>query len=158
MSIETSNPSVQIRPLTEADIDTVLVIEQSSFDHPWARSNFLDEFKNEDLTIPLGLERDSRLIGFAFIWIIVDECHLANIAIHPDFRRMGFSKLLMNRIIEIAREKKCLKIMLEVRKSNREAIALYRQYGFVQVGVRKNYYHDGFLKEEDALLLDLNLT
>lgn len=150
--------NVTIRPVSESDLGEIMVIEGACFHSPWTRQNFVEEFRNSDLSIPLGIEYDKKIIAYAFIWILLDECHLANIAVHPDFRRMGLAKLLIDKIIVIARDRGCAKIMLEVRKSNREAIELYVKYGFFKVGVRKNYYNDGFLRTEDAILMDLIIT
>lgn len=135
-----------IRLMRPEDLEQVMVIERSSFESPWTRNNFFDEFKNSDLSTQLVMEVDGQIIAFAIVWIIMDECHLANIAVHPDFRRRGVAEILLDKIIEIAREKKCIKIMLEVRKSNEAAIELYTKYRFEKVGIRKNYYHDGFMR------------
>lgn len=150
--------NITVRPVSESDLDEIMLIEGACFHSPWTRQNFLEEFKNSDLSIPLGIEYEKKIIAYAFIWILLDECHLANIAVHPDYRRMGLAKLMIDKIITIARARGCAKIMLEVRKSNREAIELYVQYGFLKVGVRKNYYNDGFLRSEDAILMDLIIT
>jgi ribosomal-protein-alanine N-acetyltransferase len=147
-----------IRPMRLEDLDRVMAIERSSFDHPWTVNNFLDEFKNPDLSIQLVLECDGQIMAYAVIWIVLDECHLANIAVCPEFRRRGVSEILLTEIIRIAKEKKCAKVMLEVRRSNKPAIQLYEKFHFERVGVRKNYYHDGFMKSEDAVLMDLDLT
>lgn len=146
-----------MRKMTNDDLDTVMRIEGASFDSPWTRSNFADELKNTDIALPLVLEQNKLIIGFIVLWIILDECHLANIAVTPDYRGRGLGKLMMQNIISIARQNKCVKVMLEVRKSNTTAIALYQKFLFEKVGMRKNYYHDGFMNTEDALLMDLNL-
>ncbi len=150
--------SLTFRELSEDDLDAVLQIENLSFDTPWSRNQFKDEFLNRDLSIPIGVELDGSLVGYAFLWIIVDECHLANIAIHPDLRRRGIGQALIEHVTGVARAKNCVKMMLEVRKSNRSAIALYEKLGFQKTGSRKNYYHDGFLKSEDAILMDFEVN
>lgn len=150
--------TLQFRELKIDDIDAILQIEKSSFETPWSRRQFEDEFNNRDLTIPVGAEVSGRLTAYAFLWIIMDECHLANIAVHPEWRRKGIGRELLGQVVEIAREKNCVKMMLEVRKSNRSAIALYEQSGFHKVGIRKHYYRDGFLRTEDAVLMDLDLS
>lgn len=146
-----------LRVMTSDDLDIVMRIEGASFDSPWTRSNFADELKNSDIALPLVLEQNKTIIGFIVLWIIMDECHLANIALDPDYRGRGLGKLMMQQVIAIARQNQCVKVMLEVRKSNTTAIALYQKFLFEKVGVRKNYYHDGFMNSEDALLMDLNL-
>jgi len=147
-----------IRLMRPEDLDQVMVIERASFESPWTKNNFFDEFKNSDLSTQLVMEFDNRVIAFAIVWSIMDECHLANIAVHPDCRRKGVAEIMLNKVISIARDKNCKKVMLEVRKSNEPAIQLYNKYRFEKVGVRKNYYYDGFMRQEDAVLMDLNIT
>lgn len=146
-----------IRFMRPEDLEQVMVIERSSFDSPWTKNNFFDEFKNSDLSTQMVMETDNRIVAFAIIWIIMDECHLANIAVHPEFRRRGIAETMLNKVIEIAKDKRCKKVMLEVRQSNTPALQLYTKYHFEKVGIRKNYYHDGFMRQEDAVLMDLNL-
>lgn len=150
--------NLNIRPMVKEDLADVLQIELSSYITPWGRQHFLDELANPDLSSPLVVEAGKKIIAYAVLWFILDECHLANIAVSPDYRRMGVARYLMRQIIRMARERHSSRIMLEVRKSNKEAIALYESLHFVKTGVRRNYYHDGFVKTEDAILMDLDLN
>ncbi len=146
-----------IRPMTREDVDTVMLIELASFRSPWGRSHFTDELNNPDLSLPLVMEKDGVMVAFTVMWFIVDECHLANIAVHPDHRRKGYGQRLLEAVIAEARKHSCGRVMLEVRRSNTDAIRMYERNGFKKVGVRKNYYHDGFMQDEDAILMDLEL-
>ncbi len=148
---------MNLRAMTQDDIERVLIVEKSTFENPWTKNNFLDEFKNSDLSLQYVLEIDGLVIGFIIIWIVMDECHLANIAIHPDFQKRGYAQTLMNEVFQIAKKKNCKKVMLEVRKSNIPAIKLYEKNKFHKVGERKDYYHDGFMNAEDAILMDCDL-
>ncbi len=148
---------LEFRDLKEEELEDVLFIERSSFDVPWTRAQILDEFKNRDITWPRGAYEEWKLVGYLFLWFIVDECHVANIAVHPDFRRRGVGWTLLEECIRLATQKKSVKITLEVRTSNRGAISLYDKFGFQKVGIRKNYYRDGFLRTEDAILMDFTL-
>jgi ribosomal-protein-alanine N-acetyltransferase len=147
-----------IRPMEFRDLNDVMIIEVSSFATPWGRQHFLDELANPDISIPLVLESGKKIVAYAVLWIILDECHLANIAVSPDYRKMGLAVFFLEHIKRLAREKRCGRIMLEVRKSNLDAIHLYERFRFYRVGVRKHYYHDGFMQTEDAILMDLDLT
>ncbi len=149
---------LSVRPMLREDIDDVLLIELSSFVSPWGRQHFLDELKNPDISVPLVVECRKNIIAYAVLWIILDECHLANIAVSPDYRNMGIAGFMIGLIRKKALERNCTRIMLEVRKSNSGAIRLYESHRFYKVGVRKNYYHDGFMRTEDAVLMDLDLT
>lgn len=150
--------SLIIRPMTAEDIADVMQIELSSFVTPWGRQHFLDELANPDLSSPLVVVEGKKIIAYAVLWFILDECHLANIAVSPDYRRRGVARFIMRHIIRMAKDKACTRVMLEVRKSNKEALMLYEKLSFVKTGVRRNYYHDGFAKTEDAILMDLDLT
>ena len=146
-----------VRPMLFRDLDEVMVIECSSFGTPWSRQHFLDELANPDISVPLVMDDGKKIIAYAVLWIILDECHLANIAVSPAYRRKGIAGFFLNFIRGQAIERKCSRIMLEVRKSNHDAIRLYERFNYYRVGIRKNYYHDGFLRTEDAILMDLDL-
>ncbi len=152
-----SSGQLNIRPMVHDDIHDVMLIEVSSFASPWGRQHFLDELANPDISIPLVAEYGKKIIAYAVLWIILDECHLANIAVSPDYRKKGIAGFFLGHIRQKALEKKCTRIMLEVRKSNHDAIRLYERFHFYRVGVRKHYYHDGFMQTEDAILMDLDL-
>ncbi len=157
MAVQETRVAVALRPMGEDDLDSVLAIEGGSFETPWTRTHFRDELKNADLSVPRLALFDGQVVGYTVTWIIVDECHLANIAVHPDFRGLGIGRVLLEDVLELARDRSCGKVCLEVRRSNKTAIRLYESFGFRVVGVRKNYYHDGFLRNEDAILMDLAL-
>lgn len=91
------------------------------------------------------------VLGFLIAWHIVDEVHIANLAVHPDFRRQGIGARLLKHALQQAAHEGMCSAQLEVRAGNQAAIALYRRFGFVQVGLRKGYYQDN---HEDALLLN----
>ncbi len=84
------------------------------------------------------------------MWLIIDECHITNIAVHPYYRRLGIGNILMNEIIEICKKYNITGITLEVRESNTAAKSLYYKYGFKDSGIRKGYYADN---NENALLM-----
>ena len=86
---------------------------------------------------------------------VLDECDICNVAVKADFRDRGVGKALVNDIIDFAKETKKSVVMLEVRRSNAPAVALYEKLGFVKVGERKNFYD---FPREDALLYNLYIT
>jgi ribosomal-protein-alanine N-acetyltransferase len=90
------------------------------------------------------------IVGFAGIWVMVDEAHLTNIAVRQQYQRQGIGELLLVSIIDLAKEMKASIITLEVRASNLTAQNLYRKYGFTQVGIRRGYYLDN---KEDGILM-----
>ncbi|MBE3559830.1 MAG: ribosomal protein S18-alanine N-acetyltransferase [Ktedonobacteraceae bacterium] len=92
----------------------------------------------------------NSIIGFAGLWLMVDEAHITTIAVHPDFRRRGLGELLLVSLIDIAYEIGARWVTLEVRVSNYPAQSLYRKYGFHEAGLRHRYYSDN---QEDALIM-----
>ncbi len=90
------------------------------------------------------------IIGFASMWVMADEAHITNVAVRKSYQRQGIGELLLMSTIDLAVELKANIATLEVRVSNLPAQALYRKYGFMQVGLRRGYYTDN---REDALLM-----
>ena len=88
------------------------------------------------------------LWGFAIAWFVADEVHIINVATHPEHRRRGVASALLKTLIEHARSDRARLVLLEVRRTNRAAIALYRAHGFSAMGVRRHYYAD---TDEDAI-------
>ncbi len=91
---------------------------------------------------------DPSPAGFALVWSVADEVHVLNVATHPDQRRRGVGRALMSAVVERARSEKARLVLLEVRRTNRAAIGLYRSQGFTAIGVRRGYYADNL---EDAI-------
>ncbi|HLI87251.1 MAG TPA: ribosomal protein S18-alanine N-acetyltransferase [Ktedonobacteraceae bacterium] len=96
---------------------------------------------------PPGL---ASIIGFAGLWLMVDEAHITTIAMHPDYRRMGLGEFMLASLIDIAYDIGAKWVTLEVRVSNYAAQSLYRKYGFREAGLRHRYYSDN---QEDALIM-----
>ncbi|ADL41733.1 ribosomal-protein-alanine acetyltransferase [Caldicellulosiruptor obsidiansis OB47] len=138
-----------IRRMTEKDIDMVHEIEILSFSVPWSKESFIDEVKNEN-AIYYVYEEDSKVWGFAGMHHIVDEGHITNIAVHPQKRGQGIGRLLLSALISYAKENGLVGLTLEVRSKNYVAISLYKSLGFVQEGIRKNYYSD---PPDDAIIM-----
>jgi ribosomal-protein-alanine N-acetyltransferase len=140
---------------TEAELDTVVEIEQLSFPVPWARAAFADELARPWARLELLRHAPTgRVLGYCNYWLVADELHILNLAVHPEARRRGHAARLLRHMLEEARRSHARVVTLEVRASNAAAAALYRKLGFREVGVRPKYYaNDG----EDALLMDLEL-
>lgn len=131
----------------------ILEIEKKSFISPWSLPQFLHELTNPS-SYMWGLIDEERVIGYICFWIVRDEIHIMNIAIHPDMRGKGMARLLLDKLIKLAINKNISSIWLEVRPSNRIAINLYERLGFKKVGIRKGYYSD---THEDAIIMALDL-
>ena len=131
----------------------ILEIEKSSFVSPWSLVQFLNELVSPSSYI-WGILKEDKIIGYICFWIVADEIHIMNIAVHPDMRGKGMARLLLNKLIQLAINKNISNIWLEVRPSNKIAINLYERFGFKRVGVRKGYYSD---TQEDAIIMSLSL-
>jgi ribosomal-protein-alanine N-acetyltransferase len=139
--------------MTTADIENVIAIERASFQFPWSTRFFLDELQ-VDCARSILAEVDGRIVGYVLFWLVSEEVDIHNIAVHPDFRRQGIGRLLLEQVVAAARRQERLRVTLDVRFSNASAQSLYRSFGFVARGLRKAYYSDN---GEDALVMALEL-
>jgi [ribosomal protein S18]-alanine N-acetyltransferase len=142
------------RFMTEEDIDQVLVIEHKSFTLPWSRDAFTNELTKNQFAVYLVLEEDGVVIGYCGAWIVVDEAHVTNIAVLPEYRGKKLGEALMKKMMEAARELGAVTMTLEARVTNIAAQSLYRKLGFQNGGIRKNYYTDN---QEDAIVMWVKL-
>lgn len=139
-----------VRPMTAADLDAVMSVEQDSFPVPWSRSAFEEELAQNRLARYIVALDDGEIVGYAGTWLIITEAHVTNVAVSGWRRRQGIGRLLMENLIDLARGEGMDSMTLEVRVSNQAARRLYQQLGFVEAGLRKNYYSE---TKEDALIL-----
>jgi len=141
--------NVEIVPLEEAYIDDIVNISVLSFPIAWTREAFENELSNKFARYIVAKKNDN-IVGYGGMWVILDEAHVTNIAIHPEYRGIGAGNLIVETLFQICRLEKVASITLEVRRSNEIAQNLYKKYGFVEEGVRKNYYEDN---REDAVIM-----
>ncbi len=150
--------SVDIRPMTAADLPRVLEIEQVAFRNPWSAELLRRELGHDWSTILVAEEPGPRgqvtLVGFVIFWIVHDELHVLNVATAPEHRNRGVARRVLEAALDTGRQKRCTLATLEVRRSNAAALGLYRDFGFRPVGIRPNYYVD---EGEDAIVMVLDL-
>ncbi len=139
-----------IRRMRREDIDAVLCVEESVFSTPWSRSSFETEVDENTLAYYFVAVVDGKVVGYAGMWVILDEAHVTNVAVLPAFWGQGIGRKLLTELMECARLRKAESMTLEVRVSNERAKNLYAQMGFVSHGVRAGYYSD---TREDALIM-----
>jgi ribosomal-protein-alanine N-acetyltransferase len=139
--------------MTTADIENVIAIERASFQFPWSTRFFLDELQ-VDCARSILAEVEGRIVGYVLFWFLPKEVDIHNIAVHPNFRRQGIGRLLLEQVVAAARRQDRVRVTLDVRFSNAPAQNLYRSFGFVTRGVRKGYYSDN---GEDAVVMALEL-
>lgn len=139
--------TVEIRPLSSEDIETLVAMESANQPRPWSENVFNDELTS-DSRIYLGVVDGEALYGFGGMILSGDEAHITNLLVAPDQRRKGLARRLMVGLIDAALEKGARHLTLEVRSRNKAGISLYQRFGMAPVGVRKGYYGD-----DDALIL-----
>ena len=138
---------IAVRRLVYSDLPAVLAIERRSFQTPWSLAMFVLEL-SKPAGICLAAEADGGLIGYLVCSRYADVWHLMNVAVTPEWRRQGVASRLLESLFDEARPD--ARYTLEVRTSNRGAIAMYRRFGFKPAGHRRRYYHDN---GEDALVM-----
>lgn len=145
-------PSVIVERLaTAADLDGVLAIEDASFNNPTTREWYEGELKRPDVCFIYVLRTPEHPVAaFCAFWLVVEQAHINNLAVLPELRGRGFGTQLLEAVIQEAAHLGAELLTLEVRASNTPALRLYAKSGFVQDGVRKNYYSSPV---EDALML-----
>ncbi|GMG95679.1 ribosomal protein S18-alanine N-acetyltransferase [Tepidimicrobium xylanilyticum] len=141
---------ISIREMREEDLDRVMEIEAETFNPPWSREAFLLELTKNILAKYIVVLADGEIAGYGGVWLIIDEGHITNIAIDKKYRGLGLGKALLEGLIQICVDRNIRAITLEVRKSNEVAKSLYKKYGFIEYGIRPNYYHDN---NEDAIIM-----
>ncbi len=147
---------IKIRDASSRDLPQIIEIERLAFDHPWSRDSFLRELSlpfSRTIVATTSNGLSEVIAGYLCRWLVADECHILNVAVDPDTRRVGVGARLMDDAIAEARREKARFVTLEVRRSNLPARSLYRKLHFEERRLRKNYYGSG----EDAIVMELRL-
>lgn len=155
MSTASPLATVSLRPMTEGDIDLVASIERLAYEHPWTPGIFHD-------CLGVGyscwlMQMSRRTVGYGILSAAAGEAHILNLCIHPSEQRRGLGRHLLGHLLDLSRRHHAEIVLLEVRPSNRAALALYEAAGFNEVGVRRNYY-PAVRGREDALILAMDLS
>ena len=135
--------------MNESHVAQVAALEKICFSDPWSENSVALELKNP-LSCWLVAEEDGKVTGYVGSQTVMDESDMMNVAVHPDYRRKGIAEKPVMELVEALKKRDSRCLTLEVRASNEPARALYEKQGFVQVGLRKNYYRN---PREDALIL-----
>ncbi len=146
---------VRLERGTVLHLDTVMAVEQRAYSHPWTRGNFQDALAHGyQMQLLLGGE---QLLGYFVAMPGVDEAHLLNITVAPEFQSQGWARMLLDALVLWARSRCAEWLWLEVRVSNLRARTIYEAYGFRKVGERKRYYPAEGDVREDAIVMSLPL-
>lgn len=154
MSAVADTALMRFRPMQEADLAAVIAIEEAAYVFPWSEGIFRD-------CLRVGyscwvLEQGPAVAGYGVMAVAAGECHILNLCVDPQCHRRGLGRLLLERLLKLAADHQAESAFLEVRPSNRPAIALYEKFGFSEVGIRRGYY-PARPGREDALILALSL-
>ena len=142
------------RRMTAGDLDTVLAIETRIYPHPWTRGNFSDSLAAGYHC--LIMEIGGEIIGYSVVMIAAGEAHLLNLSIAAGWQRRGLGRELLSQVLNLVRDERAKRILLEVRQSNTAAQALYENSGFSRIAVRRDYY-PARSGREDAAVMELEL-
>ncbi|MBN1536626.1 MAG: ribosomal protein S18-alanine N-acetyltransferase [Anaerolineales bacterium] len=150
--------TVSIRYMRLSDLEQVQAIDRISFSLPWPSNAFHYELMENKNSLPMIAEFDQSnenklVVATIILWIVMDEAHIATLAVHPDYRRLGIAQKLLATALLEAIQKGAHQATLEVRSGNQEAQSLYHRFGFKIVGRRPRYYKDNY---EDAVIMTRN--
>lgn len=142
-------------PLTESRLEPVLAIERSAYAHPWTRGNFTDSLRaGYQAQI---LSANGAVLGYFVAMKGVDEVHLLNITVAPDFQGQGWGLVMLDALAIWSRGQAAQWLWLEVRAGNGRAQQIYERHGYRRVGERRKYYPAGNGQREDAVVMSLKL-
>lgn len=145
--------NLKVREMRKDDTESLAQLDEICFAVPWSEQAFSDEAENELATYLVACDGD-RVIGYIGYWKVIDEGHITNIAVLPEYRRQGIASKLLEGIIKAAKDNGLCLLTLEVRKSNMPARCLYEGFGFEPLGERKDYYKK---PTENAVIMTLML-
>ena len=140
---------LEIRKANEGDVDRIAELETLCFSDPWTPEMIWRDVAGNALSTYLVGEIEGVIVAYVGYWLIWDECQINNVAVAPDHRRQGYAVKLMQKVMMDCIRQGIKDFTLEVRTHNEEAIGLYKSLGFMEEGIRKNYYG----KDQDALLM-----
>lgn len=154
MSAVPAGTRAEIRPMREAELDTIVAIERRAYEFPWTPGIFRDclHAGYECWVLAAG----SEVVGYGILSVAAGEAHVLNVCVAPEYQGQGQGRRLLARLIDLARWHRAERIFLEVRPSNAGAIALYERTGFNEIGRRPNYY-PAKGGREDAIVMAMEL-
>ena len=143
-----------IVPAELQHLEEIITIENTAFNKPWTRNHIMNDIQSDTDSENWVYIMDELVAGYIFGWIIHDEFHLNNIAVHPEYLRRNIGKGLIRHIISRVIYRDIKVVLLEVSANNISVQECYKSLGFTQKGIRKDYYSKG----DDAILYNLDLT
>ena len=152
---ETRVLEVHFEPMLAAHLEAVVAVEQRAYAHPWNRTNFLDALQS-GYQVQMLLAGEV-LLGYFVAMQGVDEVHLLNITVAPDYQGQGWSRVMLDALAVWSRGQGAQWLWLEVRVSNARALRIYDRHGYRRVGERRGYYPAAHGQREDAVVMSFKL-
>ena len=144
---------LRIKMADKDDIWEIATLDKQYFSSPWSYDAFKSEFNNPASFIFVG-KLENKSIAYLIVRIVADEMEILKILVDPDHRRKGVARSLLNKAIDLAQDLNLNTLYLEVSKKNLVALSLYKDFGFKEYEIRKDYYNKG----EDAILMKLEIS
>ncbi|MUV38517.1 [Ribosomal protein S18]-alanine N-acetyltransferase [Lentibacillus sp. JNUCC-1] len=148
------NDHFNIRQMIRSDLSSIMAIDQKVYTSPWTEKVYEQEINHNPHAYYAVVEIDNVVAGYAGAWIVMEDAQITNIVVDPDYRGRKLGKSLFKHMLQVAMLHGAERLSLEVRASNQVAQNMYRQFGLVPGGIRKNYYQDN---HEDAVVMWVNL-
>ena len=145
-----SEKIIRIVPMNADHLEELERLERICFSRPWSKRMLGEELENQCAAFLVAEDENGTVLGYAGLLVMIDEGYITNVAVFPEYRRLGVAAKIIEVYMNFAQANDLAFLTLEVRPSNEAALALYRRFGFEEVGRRKNYYD---LPKEDALIL-----
>ncbi|MBI3542351.1 MAG: ribosomal protein S18-alanine N-acetyltransferase [Deltaproteobacteria bacterium] len=154
-----NDDTLSVRPASDDDLGAVLAIERVCYPEPciaWTEEAFRQEIEKpfSNFLVLTDDATDTILTGYIVFWLLFDECHILNVAVHPDWRGLGIATRLVRHAVAAAVKKDMKRVFLEVRKTNTPAVELYQRLGFFVDHVKPTFYENG----DDAYFMVLYLN
>lgn len=144
---------IKISKMNIDDLNKISPVLLTEFDDFWNYNIFKSELENENSKYVVAKNND-EIVGFAGIWISIDEAHVTNIVTKKDLRKNGIGSTLLKELINLSKTLNLVSITLEVNENNLDAIKLYEKFGFEKLGIRKKYYNN----TDNALIMTKKLN
>lgn len=142
----------KILPVEYDDFIHLHQLEEKIFPSPYSMELMVNDFLNNPFSRYFKMVLGQTIIGYAAIWVIMEDAQIITLGIDPDYQGKGYGKAWMAFLIDYIEQQGCQRVTLEVRVSNHRARRLYESFGFKVVAVRRHYYENG----EDAYLMLLS--
>jgi len=140
---------VEVREIRFNDLDAISEVEKICFSLPWSKDMIAQELLNKMAYYQCATV-NGKVVGYMGMWKIVDEGHVTNVAVLPEYRKKGIASQLISKMFEVCKCSEIYNMTLEARESNLDAISLYEKFGFKSAGKRPNYYQK---PNEDAIVM-----